>query len=90
MPTKAKQRKSPQRRVPARPATNGSVDPDRLYTYEEIAELCGMSVYSVKRWTFTGKLGCTIIPGGRARRIRGQQYLDALEAGARDPDLGGG
>lgn len=67
MPTKEKQRDDAR-----------SVDPDRLYTYAEVGALCGASERQVRRWVEEGKMPYTPLPGGRGRRISGQQYLDVI------------
>jgi excisionase family DNA binding protein len=59
-----------------------SIDPDRLYTYEEIAAMCGVSPRRVRRWVEEGKLGWTPLPGGRGRRIAGWQWIDYVRAHA--------
>lgn len=56
----------------------GSVDPDRLYTYQEIAELAGATERRVRRWVEEGKLAFTTLPGGRGRRILGATWLAAI------------
>lgn len=74
MPTKVKKRAN----------VRDGIEPDRLYTYAEIAAFCGtgVSARQVKRWVEEEKLAHTLLPNGRWRRIRGRQYLAALDAGA--------
>ena len=55
-----------------------AIEPHRLYTYAEAAELFGAKERQVRRWVEEGKLDYTPLPGGRGRRISGQQYLDTI------------
>jgi excisionase family DNA binding protein len=59
-----------------------AIEPYRLYTYEEAAELFGVTARQVRRWVEEGKLDYTPLPGGRGRRISGQQYLDTIRNAA--------
>lgn len=43
-------------------------EPDRLLTYEEIAERCGVTPRRVRRWCEDGKLEFVQLP--RGRRVR--------------------
>ena len=58
------------------------IDPDRLYTFAEIAEFCGgdVSERQVRRWTSEGKMPYTPLPGGRGRRISGRQYIEHIRS----------
>jgi excisionase family DNA binding protein len=47
---------------------------DRLYSYQEIAELARVSARQVRRWVEEGKLAYIQLP--RGRRITRRQYLD--------------
>lgn len=47
---------------------------DRLYSYQEIAELARVSARQVRRWVAEGKLAYIQLP--RGRRITHRQYLD--------------
>ena len=47
---------------------------DRLYSYQEIAELARVSARQVRRWVEEGKLAYIQLP--RGRRITRSQYLD--------------
>ena len=58
------------------------VQPERLYTYAEMAELFGVTERQVRRWVEERKLDYTPLPGGRGRRISGQQYLDTIRNSA--------
>jgi hypothetical protein len=82
MATKVKQSKS--RRTESAP----TIEPHRLYTYAEIAELYGGDVTErmVRGWVEARKIGFVTKPGGRGRRISGRQYLDAVAAGSVDPE----
>jgi excisionase family DNA binding protein len=60
------------------------VDPNRLYTYIEVAALCGATDRQVRRWVEDGKLAYTRLPAGRGRRVSGQQYLDYIAQNAVD------
>jgi len=62
--------------------SQASIDPDRLYTYAETAELFGVTERQIRRWVSDGKLDYTPLPGGRGRRISGQQYLDTIRKSA--------
>jgi hypothetical protein len=64
------------------------VDPERLYTFDEIAELAGGAVdhRRVRRWTDERKLGFITLPGGRGRRVMGKQWLKHLDDATTDPE----
>jgi excisionase family DNA binding protein len=47
---------------------------DRLYSYQEIAELACVSARQVRRWVEEGRLAYIQLP--RGRRITRHQYLD--------------
>lgn len=59
-----------------------AVKPHKLYSYGEIAEFFGVTARQVRRWVDEGKLDYTPLPGGRGRRISGQQYLDTIRKAA--------
>jgi excisionase family DNA binding protein len=59
-------------------ASGIAVEPHRLYTFAEVAELFGVTERQVRRWVSEGKLDYTPLPGGRGRRVSGQQYLDTI------------
>lgn len=61
---------------------NRSIEPDRLYTYAEMAEMFGVAERQVRRWVEEGKLDYTPLPGGRGRRISGRQYLATIHKSA--------
>jgi excisionase family DNA binding protein len=64
------------------PSATSAVEPHRLYTYEEIGRFCGVPGRRVRRWVEDGKMDYTPLPGGRGRRISGQQYLDYIRQSA--------
>jgi hypothetical protein len=93
MATKDKRSRSAKQSVKRSPRTEhvrtgDVVEPNRLYTYAEIAELYGGDVTErmVRGWVEARKIGFVIKPGGRGRRISGLQYLRAVEAGSVDPE----
>jgi excisionase family DNA binding protein len=54
--------------------------PERLYTYAEIAELARVSERRVRRWVEEGKLAYIQLP--RGRRVTHRQYLDFVSGRA--------
>jgi hypothetical protein len=54
----------------------GSIDPDRLYTPEELSPLCGLAARRLKRMMDEGRIGYVLVGNERGRMIEGQQYLD--------------
>ena len=52
------------------------IDPDRLYTPDELSELSGLSARRLVRMMDDGRIGFVLIGRERSRRIEGQQYLD--------------
>lgn len=62
--------------------SQGSVAADRLYTYAQIAEFASVNARSVRQWVEDGKLSYTPLPGGRGRRISGEQWLSYLHSSA--------
>jgi excisionase family DNA binding protein len=63
-------------------ASASAIEPNRLYTYAEAAELFGVTDRQVRRWVEEGKLDYTVLPAGRGRRISGQQYIDTIRNSA--------
>ncbi len=63
------------------PQSIDTVDPRRLYTYAEAAAYYGGDVTArrVRRWVEDGKHPYVELPGGRGRRISGQQLLDTID-----------
>lgn len=59
MPTKTKQ-------------TLGAIEPERMYTYAEVADLIGVSERRVRGWVDDGEMGFVQLP--RGRRILGRHY----------------
>lgn len=58
--------------------TNAAVDPARLLTRADVAELLQVSQRTVMRWTDVGALPCTRLgPDGRTVRYR-QRDVDEL------------
>jgi excisionase family DNA binding protein len=68
--------------MPVSTSARPAIEPNRLYTYDEIAELFGVTARQVRRWVEDGKMDYTPLPGGRGRRISGQQYLDTIRKSA--------
>jgi hypothetical protein len=64
------------------PTVGATIEPDRLYTYDEIGAMCGTSPRRVRRWVEEGKLAYTSLPGGRGRRIAGWQWIEHLRSSA--------
>lgn len=54
-------------------SSTAHTDPDRLYSYSEIAELARVSERRVRRWVEEGRLSYVQLP--RGRRVTGDQYL---------------
>jgi excisionase family DNA binding protein len=61
-------------------AVPGGVKPYRLYTYEELAEVTGLSARRIRRMVEEGRLGHVPVGEERGRVIEGRQYLEWLEA----------
>jgi hypothetical protein len=65
----------------------GTVDPNRLYTYSQLAVVSGLSVRKIRREVEEyRRMGYTQTGTERGRMVRGQQYLDWLETRAVEPD----
>lgn len=64
------------------PSLGANIEPDRLYTYDEIGAMCGVDARRVRRWVEEGKLAYTPLPGGRGRRVAGWQWIEHLRASA--------
>lgn len=62
--------------------------PTRLYTFAAVAKFFGGGVTDrqVRRWVTDGKMAYTPLPGGRGRRISGQQYLDYINDHRVEPE----
>ena len=56
-------------------AATGGIDPDRLYSFEELATLSGIPARRLRRMVDDGRLGYVLIGNERGRVIEGQQYL---------------
>jgi excisionase family DNA binding protein len=54
----------------------GAIDPDRLYSYDELSEVTGLSPRKIRREIEEGRLGYVQTGPERGRKIEGQQYLD--------------
>ncbi len=54
------------------------IDPERGYTYEEIAEMLNVSKRQITRWVTEGWIGYKQLP--RGRRILGKHYLAFIES----------
>lgn len=54
----------------------GRIDPDYLYSPEELAPLCGLSARRLIRMMDEGRIGYVLVGEERGRVIEGQQYLD--------------
>jgi excisionase family DNA binding protein len=65
---------------------SGPYDPEQVFTFGEVAELLQVTERRVKRWVYHGKLGYTLLPGGRGRRIKGAHLNAALAAGDHKPE----
>lgn len=72
----------PAKVAPSKPARASAIDPDKLYTYAEIAALASVNPRRVRQWVEDGKLSYTPLPGGRGRRVAGGQWLDYLNRSA--------
>ncbi len=66
--------------------TTLGLEPERAYTYEEIAELCGASPRMVRRWCDDRRIGYVRLP--RGRRILGRQYAAFVAGNVVDPEGG--
>lgn len=56
------------------------IEPNRVYSREEVAEVLNVSLSTVKRLIASGQLRVSSPPGMRRVLIRGQHILDLLEA----------
>jgi hypothetical protein len=54
--------------------------PRRLYPFEELGLVSGLSARKIKREVDEGRMGCVQTGEERGRMVEGQQYLDWLEA----------
>ncbi len=64
--------------------TTPGIEPERMYTYEEVAQLASASPRMVKRWCEDGRIGFVRLP--RGRRILGRQYAAFVAGNAVDPE----
>lgn len=67
------------------PELGARIEPNRLYRPEDLAPLSGLSRRQIVRLMDEGLIGFVLIGSSRGRRIRGQQYLDWLDAKAVEP-----
>jgi excisionase family DNA binding protein len=58
--------------------TSGTIDPERGYTFEEIAEMLSVSPRQITRWVQEGWIGYKQLP--RGRRILGKHYLAFIDS----------
>ena len=67
------------------PTTNapGKIDPERLYTEDELSALVGLSARRIKRMLDDGRMDFIRTGETRGRVIEGQQYLDWLDRNRR-------
>jgi excisionase family DNA binding protein len=72
MPTKVKQKSEP-----------GHVEPEPMLTYEQVADLAGVSVRQVRRWVEEGRMGYVELP--RGRRVLARHYMAFVERHAVEP-----
>jgi excisionase family DNA binding protein len=56
------------------------IEPNRVYSREEVAEVLNVSLSTVKRLIGSGHLRVSHPPGMRRVLIRGQHILDLLES----------
>lgn len=67
-------------------ATQAQFDPTEVFTIAEAAELLKVSPRRMRRWVYNGRIGYTLLPGGRGRRVTGAHLNAALAAGDRTPE----
>lgn len=67
-------------------AVPSGVEPNRLYNPEELSVVSGIPARRVKRMMDEGRIGYVVVGNVRGRMIRGQQYLDWLDARAVEPE----
>jgi excisionase family DNA binding protein len=60
------------------PSASG-IDPHKLFTDQEVADLMGISVWHVRNLIRDGRIGYVKTGPKRGRRISGRDYLDYLE-----------
>lgn len=63
-----------------------AIEPNRVYSREEVAEILNISLSSVKRLIHTRRLRVSQPPGMRRVLILGQHILDCLESTESDSD----
>jgi excisionase family DNA binding protein len=61
-----------------------AIEPERMYSYEEVAAFAGVSPRMVKRWCEDGRLGFVRLP--RGRRILGRQYAAFVTQNVVEPE----
>lgn len=62
-----------------------AIEPNRVYSREEVAEILNISLSSVKRLIQTRRLRVSQPPGMRRVLILGQHILDCLKSTELDP-----
>jgi excisionase family DNA binding protein len=59
-------------------------EPEPMLTYEQVADLAGVSVRQVRRWVEEGRLGYVNLP--RGRRVLARHYVAFVERHAVEPE----
>lgn len=62
------------------------IEPDRLYSFEELSAVSGLSARRLKRACDEGRLGFVLVGEERGRVVEGQQYLDWKARRRVDPE----
>jgi hypothetical protein len=63
----------------------GNIEPGRLYSFAELAEVTGLTERIILRLVDEESMGCVKIGDKHGRRVEGQQYLDWKASRRRDP-----
>ncbi len=66
-------------------STRPPIEPNRVYSRAEVAEILNVSLSTVKRAIASGQIRVSQPPGMRRVFITGQAILDMLEASEVDP-----
>ncbi len=62
-----------------------NIDPNRLYKYDEIADIMAVTPWHVRNMVREGRIGYVKTGPQRGHRISGRNYLDYLAANTVEP-----
>ena len=66
--------------------TGQTVDPEKLYTLQELADFYQATKRQAQRWITEGRIAFVRLPGGRGTRVPGTAIIAAFNAGYFEKD----